>query len=393
MNSTEAPFNLTCHPSLAGYRYFGAAMGVLLTVVGTLGNVMTILAFATDKKIRSKFNLLILNLTLSDLLYCTFLQPVTVDSYLHLAWTQGITMCRVFGLLLFVSNSVSIFNLILIAASRYLLIAKPRSFDRVFSRYTLPAFLAGPWLLGFALFGPLWYAYQLVENVCTCSFNRTKGRPYTTILMFVLFGLGLSSIGVFYFLIHRKVKAAAEALAVHRLRVDSKRKPGLSEQFPTNSTAVSVVSHSIGGSEITTEEVTKEVKMAVAKEVKTDEERGPGQEASGSKDATKVTASHHNKKHSSNAEFKKVTRMCFAMFLVFLACYLPFCVLNIADGKERAPPLVHMIAANFTWFNSCLNPVLYAVMNRQFRDAYRGVLAKAAIGLRDVKRHHCFSKR
>ncbi|XP_059812711.1 G-protein coupled receptor 84-like [Hypanus sabinus] len=83
-------------------------------------------------------------------------------------------------------------------------------------------------------------------------------------------------------------------------------------------------------------------------------------------------------KRNGSREFQRVTRMCFAMFLIYVACYFPFCIMHVADGKKRAPILLHMIAGNCTWLNSCLNPLLYAVMNRQFQTAYLGVLRRAA---------------
>uniref|UniRef100_A0A671TFM5 G-protein coupled receptors family 1 profile domain-containing protein n=1 Tax=Sparus aurata TaxID=8175 RepID=A0A671TFM5_SPAAU len=84
----------------------------------TVGNLMTILAFAIDPHLRTRFNVLIVNLALADLLYCTILQPISVDSYLHLRWRTGHLWCRIFGLLVFVSNCVSIITLCLIAGGR-----------------------------------------------------------------------------------------------------------------------------------------------------------------------------------------------------------------------------------------------------------------------------------
>ncbi|XP_041038444.1 G-protein coupled receptor 84 [Carcharodon carcharias] len=362
MDLNSSYSNLTCHPAVMQYRYFGATLGILVTAVGGVGNVMTLLAFVTDPRLRTRFNLLILNLTVSDLLYCGFLQPVTVDTLIHFHWRQGETMCRVFGLTLFVANAVSIFNLILIAMSRYVLISDTQRFDRVYSRRTMPLFLVLPWLLGLALFGPLWSIYVFLPPVCTCSFHRSRGRPYTTILMFFMFGLGLSCIGVFYLLIHRKVKLVARALEEHRMK--TKGEPRAPEASATDSGIAeerSACSQATEGTSVEGEVPSGrsvaptgagEVRVAAGKA-----KRGGG---------------------GGNSEFKKVTRMCFAMFLVYVACYLPFCLLHVADKRKRAPVLLHMVAGNFTWFNSCINPILYAIMNRQFKEAYRGVLHKAA---------------
>ncbi|XP_042200081.1 G-protein coupled receptor 84-like [Callorhinchus milii] len=377
MELNKSYSKLTCHPAVIEYRYFGALLGILVTAVGTVGNIMTLLAFATDKKIRTRFNLLILNLTLADLCYCTFLQPVIVDTFIHFTWRQGDLMCRVFGLFLFVAHSVSIFNLVLIAISRYILISDPKRFDRVYSRYTMPLFMLGPWALGFSLFGPLWNIFVFLPPVCTCSCHRSRGRPYTFILLIFMFGLGVSSIGIFYFLINRKVKAASKALEEYRIKSrtqpnKNKRKKSqivtvMAELSQTDSGVDSAVSQSANESQNT-------------QKFNTDDETGYGPQAPESKVSDKINAYQSRKNH--NNEFKRVTRMCFAMFVVYVTCYLPFCLMHIADRRERAPILAHMIAGNFTWLNSCINPILYVVMNRQFREAYKGVLTKAANGFR-----------
>ncbi|XP_078064118.1 G-protein coupled receptor 84 [Mustelus asterias] len=485
MDANSSFANLSCHPDVVNYRYFGALLGILVTAVGTVGNVMTLLAFATEPRLRSRFNLLILNLTTADLIYCGLLQPVTVDTFIHFHWRQGAGACRAFGLALFVANSVSIFSLILIAMSRYILISDGRRFDRLFTRLSMPFILATPWLLGLSLFGPLWNIYVFVPPVCTCSFHRSRGRPYTTVLMFLMFVAGLSSIGLFYFLIHRKVRAAARALEAHRPQgggkgaAAGKRKSRLAElsaqdsgiaeshsvdslatetstagpadgpnqgeaphritdngarkQSETppigkNDTRKQAETPPIGNDDTRKQSETPPIgkddtrkqaetppignddtrkqsetppignddtrkqsetppignddtrKQAETPPIGNDDTRKQGEtpRVGDRKDGAPSQGEAPQCKRGSSGEFKRVTRMCFAMFLVYVTCYFPFCILHVADGRKRAPILLHMVAGNCTWLNSCINPILYAVMNRQFRDAYRGVLRKAA---------------
>uniref|UniRef100_A0A3Q3K0F6 G-protein coupled receptors family 1 profile domain-containing protein n=1 Tax=Monopterus albus TaxID=43700 RepID=A0A3Q3K0F6_MONAL len=67
-----------------------------------------------DKHLRTRFNVLIVNLAVADLLYCTILQPISVDSYLHLRWRSGEVWCSIFGLLLFLSNSLKAKHLLVL---------------------------------------------------------------------------------------------------------------------------------------------------------------------------------------------------------------------------------------------------------------------------------------
>ncbi|XP_003405527.1 G-protein coupled receptor 84 [Loxodonta africana] len=387
-NTSDA--NFSCyHESVLGYRYIAVSWGIVVAVTGTVGNVLTLLALAIQPKLRTRFNLLIANLTLADLLYCTLLQPFSVDTYLHLHWRTGATFCRVFGLLLFASNSVSILTLCLIALGRYLLIAHPKLFPRVFSAKGVVLALVGTWVVAVASFAPLWRIYILVPVVCTCSFDRIRGRPYTTILMGIYFVLGLSSVGIFYCLIHRQVKRAAQALdryKLHQASVRSNHVAGVDEAMPGHFQELDSGLASGGPSEgISSEPVSAATTQTLeggssevgdqgnSKVAKQMEEKSPPEapvKARPTKGAPKA--------QDSSSEFGKVTRMCFAVFLCFALSYIPFLLLNILDARVQAPRVVHMLAANLTWLNGCINPVLYAAMNRQFRQAYGSVLRRGS---------------
>lgn len=388
-NTSDA--NFSCyHESVLSYRYIAVAWGVVVAVTGTVGNVLTLLALAIQPKLRTHFNLLIANLTVADLLYCTLLQPFSVDTYLHLHWRTGATFCRVFGLLLFASNSVSILTLCLIALGRYLLIAHPKLFPQVFSTKGIVLALVGTWVVALASFAPLWPIYILVPVVCTCSFDRIRGRPYTTILMGIYFVLGLSSVGIFYCLIHRQVKRVAQALdqyKLHQASVPSNHMAGTGETMPGGfreldsgmaSGGPSVGTSSEPVSAATLEGDSSEVgNCKVAKQMA---EKSPP-EAPAKAKPTKGG----QKAQDSPSEFGKVTRMCFAVFLCFSLSYIPFLLLNILDAMVQAPRVAHMLAANFTWLNGCINPVLYAAMNRQFRQAYASVLKRGPQSLRRLQ--------
>nr|XP_042698176.1 G-protein coupled receptor 84 isoform X2 [Chrysemys picta bellii] len=377
--------NFSCYEaSIVGYRYVAVSWGVVVTVVGTLGNVLTLLAFAADAKVQTRFNLLIVNLTLADLLYCAVLQPFSVDSYLHLHWRAGPSFCRVFGMLLFVSNSVSILTLCLIAVSRYMLIANPALFNRVFSRLGVGLVALGTWVLGFASFAPLWPVFVLVPKVCTCSFHRIRGRPYTTILMAFYFVVGLSCVGIFYFLIHRKVKVASHAMDHYKLKKASVKGAyvaGASSATPGQSVELdSGVDTGVSQSSSISEQ--GHASKTLVTENGPAPAPTPAPVPAPAAQAPAVPKSLPSQPKDSNKEFRKVTRMCFVVFLFFVLSYIPFLLLNIFDAKNRAPTALHMVAANLTWLNSCINPVLYAAMNRQFREAYTRVLSTISRRLR-----------
>lgn len=176
------------------------------------------------------------------------------------------------------------------------------------------------------------------------------------------FVVGLSCVGIFYLLIHLKVKSASKALDQYKLAKIKDTKPNSSSTSSGVNGKLHEVEdsgvHTGGSSEIISEQVT--TSKATVTSQSTDNIRSAPSSVPQPKD--------------SGSDFKKVTRMCFVVFLFFVISYIPFLLLNIFDAKNVAPQVLHMIAANLTWLNSCINPILYAAMNRQFREAYRKVL-------------------
>lgn len=388
-NQTEDDLFSCYSPSVVGYRYFAVLWGCTVTVTGTVGNLMTILAFILDSRLRTRFNVLIINLAVADLLYCTILQPISVDSYLHLRWRSGQHWCSIFGLLLFLSNSVSIITLCLVAVSRYLLVAKRAVFDRFFSGRGLILLVISAWALGLASFGPLWPVYVFVPQVCTCSFHRTRGRPYTTILLFFYFFVGLGCVGAFYLLIYKRVQIASQALLRYRLsRRSSRKKPASSVQLTDDSGLESGMANTCSCEMSSQADLAQNTDAITCKKglTKASNSSAANQAPCDNNPTspfstpfpTAVVPSSHSATSGDDGEFKRVTRMCFTVFLCFVFCFVPFLLLNIADKHNRAPQVLHMFCANLTWLNSCINPMLYAVMNRQFRQAYHLLLTRAA---------------
>ncbi|XP_037535515.1 G-protein coupled receptor 84, partial [Nematolebias whitei] len=252
----------------------------------------------------------------------------------------------------------------------------------------LTLLLISAWGLGLLSFGPLWSVYVFVPQVCTCSFHRTRGRPYTTILLFFYFFIGLGCVGAFYLLIYRKVRIASKALLRYRLsRRSSKKKPPPSDQGTDDSGVESGVAKTCSS------EMSSQVELDKNTDTVNQEKSCPPPQSSSTaqkpssdnltsqKPAAAPAPASQPAASGDDGEFKRVTRMCFTVFLCFVCCFVPFLILNIADKQNRAPQVLHMFCANLTWLNSCINPVLYAVMNRQFRQAYNLLLTRAAAPL------------
>lgn len=69
----------------------------------------------------------------------------------------------------------------------------------------------------------------------------------------------------------------------------------------------------------------------------------------------------------------RITKMVLAIFLSFVMCYLPITVAKIAD-KNVSYPALHIIGYVLLYLSSCINPIIYVIMNKQYRQAYKTVI-------------------
>ncbi|RZC43156.1 G-protein coupled receptor moody [Asbolus verrucosus] len=91
-----------------------------------------------------------------------------------------------------------------------------------------------------------------------------------------------------------------------------------------------------------------------------------------------VRKSHKRlKQHNSGRDYKrsemKITKMVLVIFVCFVVCYLPITIVKIFDSEVKHA-LLHVLGYILIYISSCVNPVVYVTMNKQYRQAYLDTL-------------------
>ncbi|XP_061672884.1 neuropeptide Y receptor Y8b isoform X1 [Syngnathoides biaculeatus] len=122
----EIPWDFTedCSLSLSGTTFLIVAYSAVLAV-GLVGNSCLVFVIVRHKEMRNVTNILIANLSVSDILMCIVCLPVTIIYTLMDRWILGESLCKLTPFIQCISVSVSIFSLVLIAMERYQLIVHP----------------------------------------------------------------------------------------------------------------------------------------------------------------------------------------------------------------------------------------------------------------------------
>ena len=72
----------------------------------------------------------------------------------------------------------------------------------------------------------------------------------------------------------------------------------------------------------------------------------------------------------------RITVVTFMVTITFFVCWMPYCISTIclASGKSDLPKEFTSVALMMAISNSCCNPIIYGIMNRSFRKAFREIL-------------------
>ena len=106
----------------------------------------------------------------------------------------------------------------------------------------------------------------------------------------------------------------------------------------------------------------------------TREERQPGKST---KNAHQISDTQLAAQNKQNAKHKRITQTLGIIILAYLICWLPFC---LSWPIHAFCECINIRFYDFTYWaayiNSTLNPILYFVINRDFREALRRVALK-----------------
>ncbi|XP_059468527.1 protein trapped in endoderm-1-like [Neocloeon triangulifer] len=286
----------------------------ILAVVGVAGNLVTMIALLRCTKLRQHATTaFVVSLCISDLLFCTINLPMTAFRFWNRAWIFGETLCSLFPFFFYGNVAVSLLSMVAITINRYILIACHGLYDRVYSRTSIILQMLFAWAFSFSIMiPPLVGAWgRLGYHEATFSCTILRKEGKSPKKFLFVFGFLLPCI----------VIILSYGCIFMKVRCSRKK---LQAHNP-------------------------------------------------------ICKNQRSKKEMSQQQMlqkrddNRLTRMMLTIFLCFLLCFLPLMIVNVADEAIKKP-MVHIVASILAWASSVINPFIYAVSNRQYRQAYRALL-------------------
>ncbi|KAF8354736.1 npr-11 [Pristionchus pacificus] len=151
---------------LNGTEYSSSEWGYAITTAyvfiiffGAFGNALTITVVILNPAMRTTRNFFILNLALSDFFVCTVTAPMTLYTVRYIFWPFGTVLCKVAGSLQAFNVFLSTFSIAAIALDRYVLVIFPTK--RAEQRTLSLIFFIVIWVVSLILALPLLIASDL----------------------------------------------------------------------------------------------------------------------------------------------------------------------------------------------------------------------------------------
>ncbi|ESP03910.1 hypothetical protein LOTGIDRAFT_156508 [Lottia gigantea] len=227
MNQTVSGYNLTQEKSewdiiieqygirpLSRSGYYATGIYLLITgIIATIGNLMVLVMFARDRKLRRKpHNMLLLNLAISDFGVSLCGYPLTTASNFAQRYLFGSTGCIIQGFLTFTLALTDMNTLACLSVYRYITVCKPHYINKLDIKCTL-RIIVFLWCYSFLWTVPPllgWNSYIFEPFGTSCSIDWMNSEPfaqaYTWCLVLFCYLIHLITMIVCYFHVVRRTK-------------------------------------------------------------------------------------------------------------------------------------------------------------------------------------------
>eukprot|EP00794_Sanderia_malayensis_P018115 gene18115-19925_t len=366
----------------------------IFAVVGTFGNVLVIVAFFSVRSLRTINNMFVLQLAFVDLMKASIILTTKSINLASGATSMDATFCQLSGMFRTIGSCQSAVLLATIAVVRYFKVCKPRSFNRVFTLKKTLAYCAG--IFGGTLLLALMpviglgkYRYSKSHGACFVNWDRIN-LVFRSI--YYLFNVGITfPVLIFCYLnIFLKLREHSRAVTprIHR-RKTNVAKPKIEIKTASPKKNLSVASlDSTGNDEAKVTEQNLTAKQQDSNTQNNDntmasltvENGNAGVASSCSKQellVPKKSRFFRFRREKSDVE-QEVTRVMFAIVVAYIVCWMPAFLINILHLSKAVsiPSDVLLLIVTLVDLKVCVNPLIYGIGSKQFRNAFLAVLRR-----------------
>ncbi|ALC48607.1 moody [Drosophila busckii] len=344
---------------------FAAIMTFLIMFVGICGNFLTVVALLKCPKVRNVAAAFIINLCLADLLFCALVLPFQGLRFVQGTWRHGAVLCRLIPFIQYGNIGVSLLCIAMITINRYVMITHHGLYARIYKRHWIAIMIAACWLVSYGMQLPTllgaWGRFGYDSRLQTCSImSDSHGHSSKTTLFITAFVIPCLVIIACY---------AKIFWVVHKSEQRLKRHANKQNSIPNNLRPVVTAGSLPTGADGQTQAAPTATASRVSSDSSSYSTDVP--EAVGAKPLPSRIKDQREVRAKRNEW--RITKMVLAIFLSFVICYLPITIVKVAD-KHVEHPSLHIFSYIMLYLSACINPIIYVIMNKQYRKAYKTVV-------------------
>ncbi|XP_016948058.1 G-protein coupled receptor moody [Drosophila biarmipes] len=341
---------------------FAAVMTFLIMIVGICGNLLTVVALLKCPKVRNVAAAFIISLCIADLLFCALVLPFQGLRFVQGTWRHGQVLCRLIPFIQYGNIGVSLLCIAMITINRYVMITHHGLYARIYKRHWIAVMIAACWLFSYGMQLPTllgeWGRFGYDHRLQTCSIMTDEhGHSSKTTLFITAFVIPCLVIIACYAKIFWVVHKSEQRLKRHATKQNSIPN-NLRPLASTGSGALPSVAECQPSNRVSSDS-----SSSFSVDV-------PETAPSGKQQPTRVK--DQREVRAKRNEWR-ITKMVLAIFLSFVVCYLPITIVKVADKNVEHPSL-HICSYILLYLSACINPIIYVIMNKQYRKAYKTVV-------------------
>lgn len=351
MDGNESSFNATMQASEVekslDFWIIKIVFYCIILLGSSLGNSLVIYIIASNVRMRTPSNCLIMSLAL-----CDFVTPVlsipfdfVLEEYNYI-WIYGASMCKILWPLTTLSSTSAALTLAAISLDRYRVIMHP--FKARLTMVKIKCIIVAIYLFCLLMVTPYSYVLALKGSECRETWPDISYKKYYTLALFMVqYCLPLTFMVVMYSLALKNLYTTTDKTSTRKAE---------KEQAELSSRVSSVSGNSSTSAEPKLKKVSSTVRLV-----------------------RKLSSTVRRGTTEAN---KRATKMFLAIVVVFTICMFPNQALwlwaDFSNGADNPNFLKAVIICwLFTYSNSVCNPVIYAVFSRDFRRGFKRAFKKA----------------
>ena len=359
------------------------------TILSIVENFCVLYAIKRFKTLRTVPNYLIASLSLADFLYAIFGSTSMIATTISKEWVLGDFYCNVIGIINTLSCTASITTLVAISVNRYIAVSRPFRVVRIYTFRNTLSVIIMIWFVSLLFSAPPlfgWSNFTPGSNFCVID---ARIHPSYTIILTVTHYISPAILQpICYYKIYKILKQRNKIFSTnleHTLKNKSKI-------HPTPVKELNNIPRKKQGDVCS--RVQKNPKSAQKYTVNDSDNSTENQKQNWDSKKDKVICSNSielpndakrsgvSRNRSEKIELYKIlTReaktaaIMVAVVIAFYVCWTPLAIASVLYAFSLQPSEFGLVTFAFVIAstNGVINPLIYGVMNKKFRRAYKTI--------------------